>query len=89
MDVREKSLDDGLLSAVRFVHLAKNAFSGKIRFSKSNKFNALMRKYTVPQSHYASMAKIKEIIYLIHKIIDHDLCDTYQKIRGLCIVHTD
>ena len=44
--VREKSLTDGLRGAGRFLYLAKNAFSGKIRFNKKNKFNAPMRKST-------------------------------------------
>lgn len=63
LDVREKSLDDGLVGAGRFLYLAKNAFSGKIRFNKSNKFNAPMRKYTkCPGLNYTSMAKISNAI---------------------------
>ncbi len=42
--VRTESLTDGLRGAGRFLYLAKNAFSGKIRFNKKNKFNAPMRK---------------------------------------------
>ena len=38
------SLDDGLAGAGRFLYLAKNAFSGKIRFNGSNKFNSPMRE---------------------------------------------
>ena len=44
LDIRTKSLDDGPEGAGRFLYLAKNAFSGKIRFNLSNKFNAPMRK---------------------------------------------
>lgn len=44
LDVRDMSLDDGPVGAGRFLYLAKNAFSGKIRFNASNKFNAPMRK---------------------------------------------
>jgi len=44
LDIRNKSLDDDLVGAGRFLYLAKNAFSGKIRFNGSNKFNAPMRK---------------------------------------------
>ena len=44
LDIRDKSLDDGLVGAGRFLYLAKNAFSGKIRFNSSNKFNVPMRK---------------------------------------------
>ena len=46
LDVRDKSLDDGLVGAGRFLYLAKNAFSGKIRFNSSNKFNSPMRKFS-------------------------------------------
>lgn len=42
--VRAESLTDSLRGAGRFLYLAKNAFSGKIRFNKKNKFNAPMRK---------------------------------------------
>ena len=44
--VRTESLTDGLRGAGRFLYLAKNAFSGKIRFNKKNGFNAPMRKST-------------------------------------------
>ncbi len=44
LDTRDKSLDVGLVGAGRFLYLAKNAFSGKIRFNRSNKFNTPMRK---------------------------------------------
>ena len=46
LKVRGEPLDDGLGGAGRFLYLAKNAFSGKIRFNGSNKFNAPMRKGT-------------------------------------------
>ena len=44
--VRNARLDRGLEGAGRFLYLSKNAFSGKIRFNKSNRFNAPMRKGT-------------------------------------------
>ena len=44
LSVRKKDLDDGIKGAGRFFYLAKNAFSGKIRFNSSNKFNTPMRK---------------------------------------------
>ena len=44
LEIRDKSLDEGLVGAGRFLYLAKNAFSGKIRFNGSNKFNTPMRK---------------------------------------------
>ena len=37
-------LGGGLVGAGRFLYLAKNAFSGKIRFNRSNRFNTPMRK---------------------------------------------
>ena len=44
LGVRGMPLDDGLAGAGRFLYLAKNAFSGKIRFNASNGFNSPMRK---------------------------------------------
>ncbi len=44
LGIRDMSLDDGVVGAGRFLYLAKNAFSGKIRFNKHNKFNSPMRK---------------------------------------------
>lgn len=46
LDVRNKDLEDDVLGAGRFFYLAKNAFSGKIRFNSKNKFNCPMRKNT-------------------------------------------
>lgn len=46
LDVRKMDLEDGILGAGRFFYLAKNAFSGKIRFNSKNKFNCPMRKNT-------------------------------------------
>ena len=44
LKVRSQTIEKGLKDAGRFLYLAKNAFSGKIRFNGSNKFNAPMRK---------------------------------------------
>lgn len=44
--MRTESLTDGTAEAGRFMYLAKNAFSGKIRFNGKNKFNTPMRKGT-------------------------------------------
>ncbi len=44
LHVRNLDLEDGSLGAGRFFYLAKNAFSGKIRFNSKNKFNCPMRK---------------------------------------------
>ncbi len=43
-EIRNEQLDKDLAGAGRFLYLSKNAFSGKIRFNKSNRFNAPMRK---------------------------------------------
>lgn len=44
LKIRTRSLDDGVIGAGRFFYLAKNAFSGKIRFNSKNEFNSPMRK---------------------------------------------
>ena len=63
LDIRDKSLDDGLVGAGRFLYLAKNAFSGKIRFNGSNKFNAPMRKDSkCPNLELDRLAKISHAI---------------------------
>lgn len=43
-EIRDKEQNDDLVSAGRFLYLAKNAFSGKIRFNPKGKFNCPMRK---------------------------------------------
>lgn len=42
--VRDLCLENGVQGAANFLYLAKNAFSGKIRFNSSNKFNSPIRK---------------------------------------------
>ena len=42
--VRNLCLQNGVEGAANFLYLAKNAFSGKIRFNSSNKFNSPIRK---------------------------------------------
>ena len=42
--VRDLALEDGVEAAGNFLYLAKNAFSGKIRFNASNRFNSPIRK---------------------------------------------
>lgn len=44
LDMRKKNLKGGIAGAGRFLYLAKNAFSGKIRFNSKNEFNCPMRK---------------------------------------------
>lgn len=46
IETRNKPLNKGLAGAGRFLYLSKNAFSGKIRFNRSNRFNTPMRKST-------------------------------------------
>lgn len=43
-EVRKQTLQNDLASAARFLYLAKNAFSGKIRFNSKNQFNTPIRK---------------------------------------------
>ncbi len=63
LDVRDMSLDDGLVGAGRFLYLAKNAFSGKIRFNASNKFNSPMRKDSkCPNLNLEQLARISAAI---------------------------
>ena len=42
--VREMQIDETVEGAANFLYLAKNAFSGKIRFNSSNRFNSPIRK---------------------------------------------
>lgn len=44
LETRDTDLTDGAVGAGRFYYLAKNAFSGKIRFNSKNRFNSPMRK---------------------------------------------
>ena len=46
LETRRRPLDRGMAGAGRFLYLAKNAFSGKIRFNRSNVFNSPARKRT-------------------------------------------
>ena len=42
--LRDENLTKGIVAAGKFFYLAKNAFSGKIRFNPKGKFNCPMRK---------------------------------------------
>ncbi len=65
LHVRKMDLVDGTRGAGRFYYLAKNAFSGKIRFNLHNKFNSPMRKS-------AKCPKIKlESLLSLSKTIRH------------------
>lgn len=61
--VREKDLLDGLVGAGRFLYLAKNAFSGKIRFNPKGKFNCPIRKgSTCPKLNEEQILYVSSII---------------------------
>ncbi len=63
LSVRKEDLDDGTRGAGRFFYLAKNAFSGKIRFNSSNKFNTPMRKSPrCPKVDRDELLKLSELI---------------------------
>lgn len=61
--VRELNISKGLTGAANFLYLAKNAFSGKIRFNSRNKFNSPMRKSaSCPKINLDLLNYISEII---------------------------
>ena len=64
LKVRTEPLTGGLGGAGRFLYLAKNAFSGKIRFNKKNRFNAPMRKSS--QCPALSEERLSDISQRIH-----------------------
>ena len=63
-DIREQNLKNGIKDAGRFLFLAKNAFSGKIRFNRHGKFNAPIRLSTIkcPDLSKESVIKLSSII---------------------------
>ncbi|RKU28973.1 hypothetical protein C6497_07195 [Candidatus Poribacteria bacterium] len=61
--VRELCLENGVQGAANFLYLAKNAFSGKIRFNSNNKFNTSIRKgSTCPKVNLGSLLDLSKII---------------------------
>lgn len=63
LNIREKDLEDGIVGAGRFFYLAKNAFSGKIRFNSKNKFNCPMRKNSsCPQISLESLKILSNVV---------------------------
>ena len=81
LDVRDMSLDDGLVGAGRFLYLAKNAFSGKIRFNSSNKFNSPMRKDSkCPNLNLEQLAKISTAIQDL--VITNESFEHYEDVKG-------
>ena len=75
MGVRDMPLDDGVVGAGRFLYLAKNAFSGKIRFNKSNKFNTPMRKGaqcpTIRMDHILQISNVIKRIKITDRSFEH------------------
>ena len=61
--VRDLCLESGVQGAANFLYLAKNAFSGKIRFNSNNKFNSPIRKgSTCPKVNLDSLLISSKII---------------------------
>jgi len=61
--VRTLCLQNGVEGAANFLYLAKNAFSGKIRFNASNKFNSPIRKgSSCPKVHLESLLNVSKTI---------------------------
>lgn len=80
LKVRTESLMDGLKGAGRFLYLAKNAFSGKIRFNKENRFNAPMRKNS--QCPALSDERLCDISQRIHHMkITNEEFEKFRNIR--------
>ena len=61
--VRNLCLENGVEGAANFLYLAKNAFSGKIRFNSSNKFNSPIRKgSSCPKVNLDSLLNLSKTI---------------------------
>ena len=61
--VRNLCLENGVEGAANFLYLAKNAFSGKIRFNLSNKFNSPIRKgSSCPKVNLDSLLNLSKTI---------------------------
>ncbi len=61
--VRNLCLENGVEGAANFLYLAKNAFSGKIRFNSTNKFNSPIRKgSTCPKVYLDSLLNLSKNI---------------------------
>jgi len=61
--VRNLCLENGVEGAANFLYLAKNAFSGKIRFNSSNKFNSPIRKgSSCPKVNLQSLLSLSKTI---------------------------
>ena len=61
--IRNLCLENGVQGAANFLYLAKNAFSGKIRFNASNKFNSPIRKgSSCPKVNLDSLLNLSKTI---------------------------
>ncbi len=81
LKVREADLDCGAVGAGRFLYLAKNAFSGKIRFNRHNRFNAPMRKNVkCPNLDSEKLLEISRIIKDMK--ITNESYERYGNVRG-------
>ncbi|MDE0396222.1 MAG: DNA adenine methylase [Candidatus Poribacteria bacterium] len=80
LKIRTEPLTGGLKGAGRFLYLAKNAFSGKIRFNKKNRFNAPMRKSS--QCPALSEERLSDISQRIrHMKITNDEFEKFRDIQ--------
>jgi len=62
-DVRTQNLESGVDGASNFLYLAKNAFSGKIRFNRKNRFNSSIRKHSrCPKLDLGDLLQLSETI---------------------------
>ena len=82
LKLRKMELSNGTKQAGRFLYLAKNAFSGKIRFNSKNEFNSPMRKNSkCPQIDHNDMLYLSKIIKNL-TITSVDYQDTSSKMRN-------
>ena len=77
--MRKRSLDNGIEDAARFLYLAKNAFSGKIRFNRRNRFNSPIRKGSqCPRLKLDTILNLSELIQDVRLTNQH-----YQDFRDV------
>ncbi len=61
--IRELDLEEGVEGAGNFLYLAKNAFSGKIRFNANNRFNSPIRKgSSCPKLDCKTLTELSQLI---------------------------
>ena len=75
LKIRKMDITQGVQAAGRFFYLAKNAFSGKIRFNAKNQFNCPMRKNSrCPQ---VNQETLEDLSYMIRDltILNRDYTD--------------